>query len=459
MAVSRRQAPAGYLRQAGQLALALGLSGLACAFFARPAQAAPAGDDWSIERDDRQPELIEQRFRKLRSHPFDLKQWRSLERSIGRDGLAKKIRAAARRFPADISLTILEARSQIAKGEARAAAEQLAEIRARAGRWRTRIIKLEVDAWIAAGEIRQAIDVLETSADGNREALRRAYDLAERNQLHNDALRLARALNQGSFKDSLRLARAALAVADLEQANRAFADANRVATGTQTPAVKLEWARALLRSNDAVAAADLIWQAIDSSRKPREREVMWAALSDAHERDVTSSLSLDRLRRWLAEPRHAQEGAAWRSLARLEALEGRDPTASWRRAVAADPRNQQGLRALLEAVESAGDADKTASEIRRLGATKDPEQAPVALEIASRMIANGHRSLGLSIAADVEAHSGRSTGTLIALLDFYNLNQESDHALAIAKRMTVLRPRDPEARISLGEQLLERGQV
>ncbi len=456
MAVSRRQALTGYLRQAGRLAVALGSAGLLCAF---SAQAAPAGDDWSIERDDRQPELIEQRFRKLRSHPFDAKQWRSLERSLGREGLAKKIRAAARRSPADIGLAVLEARSQLASGEARAAALRLAEIRARAGRWRNRVIKLEIDAWLAAGDVRQAINVLESSAQGKREALRRAYDLAERNQFNKDALRLARALNKGDLKDSLRLARAALAVADLEQANRAFADADRGATGSQAAAVKIEWARAKLRSNDAVAAADLIWQAIDSSRNAQEREAMWAALADAHERDVSSSLNLDRLRRWLANPRHAQEGAAWRSLARLEVLEGRDPTASWRHAVAADPRNQEGLRAFLEAVESAGDTDQTAAEIRRLGATKDPQQAPIALEIASRMIANGHRTLGLSIAADVETHSGRSTATLVALLDFYNLNQESDHALAIAKRMAVLRPRDPEARITLGEQLLQRGQV
>jgi len=455
VAVSRRQALTGYLRQAGLLAVALGSYCLNGAF---SAHAAP-GDDWSIERNDRQPELIEQRFRKLRSHPFDSKQWRSLVRALGHEQLAQKIRRAARSSPTDVGLAVLEARSQLATGEARLAAERLAEIRPRAGRWRSRVISLEIDAWLAAGDVRQAIDVLEGNAGNKREPLKRAYDLAERNQLNKDALRLAHALDQGDLKDSLRLARAALAVGDLEQANKAFTNADQAATGAQAPSIKIEWARAKLRSNDAVAAASLVWQAIDGTRKPQDRETMWAALSDAHEHDVSGSLNLDRLRQWLALPLHSREGAAWRALARLEALAGRDPTASWRQAVAADPRDREGLRALLEAVESAGDTHKTAAEIRRLGATKSPDQAPIALEIASRMIANGHRSIGLSIATDVEAHSGRSTATLVALLDFYNLNQESDKALAIAKRMAVLRPRDPEARIALGEQLLQRGQV
>ena len=423
------------------------------------AASAPPGDDWSIERDDRQPALLEQRFEKLRSKPFDRKQWRALERSMGAAGLAKKIDSAAKRSPKDPGLAILKARSLIVRGEPRSAAQLLLTIRDRAGRWRSSVIGLEVDAWIGAGDVQRAIKVLEDTANGDSKPLLRAYELAERNQLHRDALRIAEALQRDDTDSALRIARAALAAGDLARADAAFAAAEKSAPDRQRPSIDHEWARAKLRSNDAPAAANLLWQAISATDTEPEREGLWSTLADTHRRDVSGTLSLDRLERWLAEPRHAKEAAAWRALASLEALEGRDPTSSWRRAVAADPRDREGLTALLSSVEASGDAASTAAEIRRLRAERSPETAPLALEIANRMIANGHRELGLGIAADVEAHAGRSTPTLIALLDFFNLNQEPDHALEIAQRMVKQHPRDPDARIALGEQLLNRGQV
>ena len=378
---------------------------------------------------------------------------------MGAAGLAKKIDAAAKRSPKDPGLAILRARSLLARGEPRTAAELLVTIRDRAGRWRAPVIGLEVDAWLAAGDVRRAIQVLEGTAKGERKPLQRAYALAERNQLQRDALRIAEALDRDDTESALRIARAALAAGEPTRADAAFAAAEKTAPDRQKPSIDHEWARAKLRSNDTPAAASLIWQAIATTGTAKEREGLWSTLADAHGRDVSGTLSLERLERWLAEPRHAKEAAAWRALARLETLEGRDPTPSWRRAVQADPRHQEGLAALLGAVEASGDAASTAAEIRRLGAERNPETAPLALEIANRMIANGHRELGLRVAADVEAHAGRSTPTLIALLDFFNLNQEPEHALEIARRMVKQHPRDPDARIALGEQLLNRGQV
>jgi len=439
----------------GLSTLSLGVYLTVCA---SSALAAPAADDWSIERDDRQPELVDQRFKKLRGNPFNTQQWRALERSLGRDGLHKKIEAAARRAPADVGLAVLVARSALSKGEPAKAAATLRDLRDNAGRWRSRVILLEVEAWQAAGDSTRAIEVLESTANGERAPLVRAYELAERKQLRADALRLASALDTGDVTSKLRIARAALGTGDTAAAEKSFAAANKAASTPQRAAIEHEWARATLRANDAVRAATLVWRAIEAT-SPRDREPLWATLADCHRRDVTGSLTLDRLRRWLEDPKHVKEAAAWRVLAQVETLEGLDPTESWRRAVAADPRDREGLGALLTAVEANGDAEATAAEIRRLGATRGEESAPLALEIASRMIANGHRQLGLSIAGEVENHAGRSTATLVALLDFFNLNGEADHALEIAQRMVKLRPRDPEARIALGEQLLERGQV
>ncbi|MEZ4384602.1 MAG: tetratricopeptide repeat protein [Nannocystaceae bacterium] len=447
MPVKRRQ-----ILGVGRIATGLALFAISLAP-ASPASAAPPGDDWAIERDDRQPALVEQRFAKLRKSPFDAGQWRALERALGKGGLAKKIEAAAKRAPDDVGLGILEARVRLAGGEPRAAAKRLAELRERAGRWRGRVIGLEVDAWIAAGDPRPAIALLEGTAAGDRKALERAYELAERNQLRDDALRLARALDRGDLSGKLRVARAALAAGSNDQAESAFAAATKAAPTKQRPAIQHEWARAKLRANDPVGAADLLWRAIDGSTTPAERDSLFATLADCHTRDVSGTLDLSRLEGWLAK--HSKEAAAWRTIARLEALQGRDPIASWRKAVAADPRDTESQAALLAAIEATGDAEATAAELRQLGATKAPEHSQLALEIASRMIANGHRELGLELAAEVEAHAGRSTPSLIGLLDFFNLNDETEHALEIAERLVKLRPRDPEARIALGEQLFQ----
>ncbi|MCA9662324.1 MAG: tetratricopeptide repeat protein [Myxococcales bacterium] len=447
--MKRRQIPGAGRIRAGLALFVLGLP------LAAPASAAPAGDDWAIERDDRQPALVEQRFAKLRKNPFDSGQWRALEKALGKGGLAKKIEAAAKRSPEDVGLGILEARLRLARGEPRAAAKRLEGLRERAGRWRGRVIGLEVDAWIAASDPRPAIALLEKTAAGDRKALERAYELADRNQLRDDALRLAQALDRGDLSSKLRVARAALAAGATEPAEAAFAAATKAAPAKQRPAIQHEWARAKLRANDPVAAADLLWRAIDGAGSEAERESLFATLADCHTRDVSGTLDLARLEAWLATPKHSKEAAAWRTLARLEALQGRDPIPSWRKAIAADPRDRESQAALLAAIEATGDADATAAELRRIGATKDPEHAQLALEIASRMIANGHRDLGLEIAAEVEANASRSTATLIGLLDFFNLNDETDHALEIAERLVKLRPRDPEARIALGEQLYQ----
>ncbi|MCB9567652.1 MAG: tetratricopeptide repeat protein [Myxococcales bacterium] len=419
------------------------------------AEAAPPADDWSLERDARSPELVEQRFAKLRKSPFDAAQWRALEKALGRGGLERKIEAASKRSPDDVALTILSARVRLAEKDPRAAAALLDAVRERAGPWRGRVSELHVEALLAAGDVRQAIQRIEADARGDRKALLRAHALAEREQLGADAHRLARALATDAPADQLRLARAAVGVNDQGSAETAFAAAERGAAPRERPAIRREWAQARLRAGNPSAAAEIVWRAIDETSAPAEREALWATLADCHGRDVGGALDLERLTTWLADPRHRRDAAAWRTLARLQALQGRDAIASWREAVAADPRDRESQAALILAIEASGDSEGAVAELRRLGGTRSPEHAQLALEIAGRLIANGHRDLGLGLAGEVEASAGRSTATLLALLDFFNLNDEAEHALEIARRLVKLHPRDPEARIALGEQLYQ----
>lgn len=426
------------------------------------APAAPPGDEWSIERSDRAPELVEQRFTKLRREPFDAAQWRALEAALGRPSLARRIESALARDPRDPALTILQARMDVLQGHPREAADRLAPLtaaNARPGPWSARIAALQVDALLAAGDPRGAITALEARAAADPRALERAHAIASQSQLDREALRLARRLADlapGSADAQLRLARAAAAVDDSATAEAAFAAAERASTPGARPRIRRERAQAQLRAGAIAPAADLIWSALAEPATPAaEREPLWAALAECHARDTQGALDVARLERWLAEPRHQGEAAAWRTLARIQTSLGLDPTAAWRRAVALAPRDPESQAALLVAIDAAGDNEATLAEFRRLGGGRTPERAQQGLALASRMIGNGHRDLGLALAAEIEAVAGKNPGILLALLDFYNLSDEADRALAVAEALVKAHPRDPEARIALGEQFFQ----
>ena len=443
------------------LAAAALLAGLTGAAPAAAAPAPPRDDEWSLERGERTPALLDQRFAKLRRDPFDASQWRALEAALGRPGLARKIAAARAQSPGDPALAVLDARMNLAQGRPRDAAAILAPLlteprtRALAGK----ITALQVEALLAAGEPRAAIAALEARAADDPAALLRAAQIASQAPLPREALRLARRLADAaptSSEAQLRLARAAPAADDPAAAEAAYAAAERASAPTARAAIRREWAGARQRAGALAAAADLLWTALtDPSTPASEREYLWAALAECHTRDAQGELSADRLERWLADPRRASEAAAWRALARIQAAYGQDPAAAWRRALALAPREPEAEAGLLRALDAAGDHEATLAEYRRLGGGRTPERAQQGLALAAHLISNGHHAAGLDLASEIEAAAGRQAPTLLALIDFYNLHDEPGRALTIAERLVKAAPRDPEAHIVLGEQLYQ----
>ncbi|HEY8375151.1 MAG TPA: hypothetical protein VIK91_01625, partial [Nannocystis sp.] len=231
---------------------------------AAPAVHAAPDDDWALERSASDPALVQQRFDKLRKQPFDQAQWRALEAALGKAGLAKKIEISLARSPGDVGLGILDARARLALGDPRAAATRLAELEPRAGKLRSRVFKLRLEALQAAGEHRSAVAALEAAAEAqNDDALRlQALEIAERHQLGPETLRLAQALaarapTSGSAQ--LRLARAAARAGQLAVAEEAFAKAVAHLRGADQFAAREEWTRARISAGDPAGAVELAW--------------------------------------------------------------------------------------------------------------------------------------------------------------------------------------------------------
>ncbi|MFY0530761.1 hypothetical protein [Nannocystis pusilla] len=105
-------------------------------------------------------------------------------------------------------------------------------------------------------------------------------------------------------------------------------------------------------------------------------------------------------------------------------------------------------------LESGGEAEAALAEYAKLG-PKSPERLQLGLELAARLIGTGKREQGLKVAAELEASASAQGDALLRLLDFYNLHDEPDRALAVAQRLVRARPRDPDARVALGEQLFQ----
>ncbi|HEY0137241.1 MAG TPA: tetratricopeptide repeat protein, partial [Nannocystis sp.] len=183
---------------------------------------------------------------------------------------------------------------------------------------------------------------------------------------------------------------------------------------------------------------------------------MWHLVYEAAQRHGDAEALVGKLERFLADPKHAGDAEGWRTLARAQTATGGDPVPAWRKALAADPNDPDARAALVGALESAGDAEAALAEFRRAGA-RGAERVQLGLDLAGRLIASGKRAQGLEVAAEVEAAAGTAGNPLLRLLDFYNLNDEPARALAIAQRLVKAHPRDPDARIALGEQLFQMG--
>ncbi|MCY1062849.1 tetratricopeptide repeat protein [Nannocystis sp. SCPEA4] len=433
---------------------------LALALLGTPAaHAAPVEDDWSVERSAADPALVQQRFDKLRKQPFDTAQWRALEAVLGKAGLAKKIEAGLSRTPGDLSLGILDARAKLALGDPRGAAARLAEVETKAGGLRSRVFKLRIEALQAAGDARGAVAALEAAAQTNNDdALRlQALDIADRHQLGPEGLRLAQALaardpNNGAAQ--LRLARMAARAGQAATAEAAYAKAVAHLRGGDQLGAREEWARARIGSGDAAGAGELAWAQVEATRVGSpERAAAWDLVLEAGARQAGGDTPA-RIEKFLARADQARDGAGWRALARAQAAGGADPVDAWRRALAADPDDPEARAALVMSLESGGEADAALAEFAKLG-PKSPERLQLGLELAARLIGTGKRELGLKVAAELEASASAQGDALLRLLDFYNLQDEPDHALAIAQRLVRARPRDPDARVALGEQLFQ----
>lgn len=425
--------------------------------------AAPAGDDWSLERGAGDPALVAQRFTKLRASPFDGAQWRALEAAIGKASLAKKIAEALARDPGDLALGILDARARLGGGDARGAADRLTALEPRSGALQPRVLELRVRALQIAGDVAAAIAALESAAasargDARGKLLLDAFTRADQAQRGADALRLAQALASHAPGPAaqLRLARAASQAGQKALADTSYTAAIAGAREAERAGLRAEWARARLQAGDAGGAAELMWSLLEAGDASVDRESAWNLVFEAAQRSGAAEALVARLERFLAAPKHANEVAAWRTLARARTATGGDAVAAWRKALAADPSDPESRAALIGALESGGDPDAALSEFHQVSA-RNPERVQLGLDLAARLIAGGKRSQGLQVAAELEAGAGRSGNTLLRLLDFYNLNDEPQRALAVAQRLVKAHPRDPDARIALGEQLFQMG--
>lgn len=430
---------------------------------APPAAAAPApDDDWSIERSNSDPALVQQRFTKLRAQPFDTSQWRALEAAIGKVGLAKRIEAALAKDPDDLALGILDARARLAGGDPRTAAGRLVALQPRAGKLSGKVLALQVEAQVAAGDVRAAVLALEAAADARKDdALRtQALELADRHQLGPEALRLAQALAARSPNNSaaqLRVARAAARAGRSDLAEAGYARAIAGQRGPEQIVVREEWARARLSAGDIAGASELAWAQVEATRPGTgEREDAWNLVLEAAAKQGGADTAAAKIEAFLGRPEQAKDGAGWRALARAKTAGGADPVEAWRRAVAADPNDAEARSALVMSLESGGEADAALAEFDRLG-PKSPERLQLGLELAGRLIGAGKRAQGLKIAGELEATAGKQGDALLRLLDFFNLHDEPDRALAVAYKLVRARPRDPDARAALGEQLFQMG--
>jgi hypothetical protein len=435
--------------------------------FASLASAAPPDEDWTLETSEDDDKLVAQRLAKLRANPFDAKQWRALEQSIGRGSLVARITAAADRNPDDVVLQILRSKGDIVKGDPRAGADRLAKLEGKAGRWEKKVFDMRIDALEEAKAWADVVGALETEA-GKRSKkdaeplLERAYGLADRAAMHDKALELAEQLATDNPKDAestVRVARAARAAGKGARADEAFVQAIGQAKGDAKNELMAERARARLDAGESAQAGKLLWELLDDANRGRadQREAWWEDLETCYRKDARSEVLADEIEKWLADSKHAREVAAWHALARAQKAAGRNPIPALRKAIDLAPKDPIARAALIEALEEQGQSEAALEQYRALKG-RSPEEIRLGLDMAERLLTNGERETGLQIAAEIGEIGARDGDALLLLIEFYNNVDEPDLALTTAKALVKLRGRDADARVALGEQLWEMGQ-
>jgi tetratricopeptide (TPR) repeat protein len=430
------------------------------------AQAAPGTDEWSLEHRSDDPTLVSQRMAKLHRSPFDQVQWRALVKAIGLSGLGARIRKARADRPGDVALQILEARVIAAEGDPAAAAAALAALEPKAGRMSAQVFEQRIDWLEAAGDRKAATAALVARAEAHRGKARerllvRAYEAADRGDLHDTALSLARTLagdHPGDPSTELRLARAAARAGEGREADEAYARAVTRVPARERDELVAERARARMTTDDPNGAAELLWSLLEPPGRGSRavRVSWWESLADAHRRAGTTDLLVTRLGRWVSD--HPDETTAWRTLAQAQQTAGFDATAAWRKVLELSPRDVESHTALVESLEGKGKPEDAIDEYERL-MQRHPDEVELGLELATRLVASGERERALELAAEIEARVARKPKALLLLLDFYNLNDEGDRALDVAERVVDLRPRSVDARVALGEQLYQMNRI
>ncbi|MFV8756517.1 tetratricopeptide repeat protein [Nannocystaceae bacterium ST9] len=450
------------------LSLAALTVGALLAGFAPLASAAPPdGEDWTLETHEDDDKLVAQRLSKLRANPFDAKQWRALEQSIGRGSLVARITSASERDPDDVVLQILRAKGDIVKGDPKAGADRLAKLSGKAGRWEKKVFDMRVDALEEAKAWSDAVSALETEA-GKRSKkdgeplLERAFGLADRAAMHDKALELAEQLSAANPKDpdaTVRVARAARAAGKPDKADESFELAIGQAKGDAKLELMAERALAKLDAGKPAEAGKLLWELLDDESRGRsdQRETWWEDLETCYRKDARSEVLADEIEKWLDDAKHAREVAAWQALARAQKAAGRNPIPALRKAIDLAPKDPIARAALIEALEEQGQSEAALEQYRALKG-RSPEEIRLGLDMAERLLTNGERETGLQIAAEIAEIGARDGDALLLLIEFYNNVDEPDLALTTAKALVKLRGRDADARVALGEQLWEMGQ-
>jgi hypothetical protein len=432
---------------------------------ALPVEASPP-DDWTIETRPNDEKLVKQRFDKLRANPFDNKQWRALEKALGRGGLIRKIEAASDRTPDNVNLQILRAQGELLSGDARGAADRLTKLDGKAGRWDRRVFDMRIDALEQAKAWSEAIDVLEAEAkatpkDAER-LLERAFKLADRASMSDRALELAKALAAKKPKDPaalVRVARAARSAGKHDESDAAYEKAIAKAKGDAKSELIAERARALVDAGKTGAAAKLLWNLLDDGSRGRadQRESWWDDLETCYRKEARSEVLVDELGKWLESPKHVKEVAAWQALARAQKAAGQNPIPSLKKAIDLAPRDPVTRAALIEALEEQGESEAALEQYRELKG-RSAEEVRLGLEMAERLVTNGERETGLEIAAEIRQNGARDSDTLLLLIEFYNNVDERNLALDTARSLVKVAGRSADARVALGEQLWEMGQ-
>ena len=425
---------------------------------------AQAGQDpWSLERKDNDTQLVRQRWAKLRKNPFDRAQWRALEQAMGPRAMARRVERELKQRPTDPTLNVLHGRALMSLGQFDEAATALLAVAERPGRLAARALDLWVQAMERAGRPQAAVDYLLSShardpKHGSRQ-LDRAHALADRHQLLGSLHTLAELRLKARPRhaaSAVQVARTAARASNQPRAREAFSLARQL-TGPSL-VLDLEYAEFLLLAADPREATTVLTPWLDAAQQAtrEQRTRLFRLLLRVHTEGGSTREFAGILGKWLNDERNEHNVEGWRTLALARAAHGGDAETAWRRAVDLSPNRAEIRLALVREIASGGDLHAAANEFQRVPLALDGV-VQVGLDLAARLVGSGDTQAGWNLVRYIERGVWNKPDRLAQLLDFYNLQNRPTEAIATARRMLDLRPRDSTAIVALGEQLYQSG--